>query len=118
MKNDNLKDLNEFDSITKNEIRELINKNEKFKLIDVRDTPEYNKEHIIGAIHFLISEMTAEKAKSMLDVNDLIIVYSEDINCPAKTIAAGKLRGFGFKKIMVYPGSWKDWKMAGYPVEK
>jgi rhodanese-related sulfurtransferase len=33
-------------------------------------------------------------------------------------IAAKKLKSFGFRNVLAYAGSWKDWKGAGYPVEK
>jgi rhodanese-related sulfurtransferase len=106
------------DTITKEELLGKIQRNEVFSLVDVRDTPEYRQEHITGAVHLLISEMTGEKVEEMFDKQDLIVTYSLDINCPAKNIAAQKLRDFGFSKVLAYQGSWMEWKEAGYPVEK
>ncbi len=54
----------------------------------------------------------------MFNKEDLIVTYSEDINCPAKTIAAEKLINFGFKYVLAYEASWKEWKESNYPVEK
>ncbi|MBD3229405.1 MAG: rhodanese-like domain-containing protein [Candidatus Lokiarchaeota archaeon] len=102
--------------IDKEEIKSKLDNNEDIILLDVRDTPEYNKEHIIGAKHLLISEMDG-KAESKFNKDDTIITYSEDIDCPAKNIAAEKLEKMGFKNVMAYPGSWKDWKDSGYPME-
>jgi rhodanese-related sulfurtransferase len=48
----------------------------------------------------------------------VIVTYSLDTNCPAKNIAANKLDDFGFKNVLAYQGSWKEWKGVGYPVEK
>ncbi|MHA1271542.1 MAG: rhodanese-like domain-containing protein [Candidatus Helarchaeota archaeon] len=106
------------ETIDKEELKMKIDKGEEIQILDVRDTPEYDKEHIIGAKHLLISKMNAEKLNSMFKKDDLIITYSEDINCPAKMIAAEKLIEFGFKNVFAYPGSWKEWKEAGYPIEK
>lgn len=103
--------------IEKEEIKLKLDMGEDIKLLDVRDTPEYNKEHIIGAKHLLISEME-DKVESMFEKDDVIITYSEDIDCPAKIIAAEKLEKMGFKHVMAYPGSWKDWKESDYPTEK
>jgi len=98
-------------------LKEKIDKGEEFILLDVRDTSYYDEEHIIGAVHLLISEMNEQKVDSMFDKDDLIITYSEDINCPAKKIAAEKLIDYGFKNVIAYDESWKAWKEANYPTE-
>lgn len=103
--------------ITREEIKEKIDQSEKFRLIDVRDTPDYEREHIVGAVHLLISEMKQDRLESLFEKDDLIITYSEDINCPAKTIAAQKLMDLGYPNVFAYEGSWKEWKGSGYPVE-
>ena len=106
------------DTITKEELMKKIEQKETFHLIDVRDTPDYQKEHIPGAVHLLIKEMEPDKLEKLFDKQVPIVTYSLDIHCPAKTIAADKLKEFGFKKVLAYLGSWMEWKEAGYPVEK
>jgi rhodanese-related sulfurtransferase len=105
-------------AITKEELLDKISQKENFVLLDVRDTQEFKKEHIVGAKHLLIAEMRKKKVEGLLDKPDLIVTYSEDINCPAKNIAAHKLIDFGYKNVRAYQGSWKEWKEAGYPTEK
>ena len=104
--------------ISKEELLEKIERKETFHLVDVRDTPDYRKERIPGAVHLLISEMTPEKVERLFDKEELIVTYSLDKNCPAKNIAAEKLRDFGYANVFAYKGSWREWKEAGYPVEK
>ena len=106
------------DTINKEVLLGKIQRNESFHLVDVRDTPEYQKEHIVGAVHLLISEMSQEKVEALFDKQGLIVTYSLDIDCPAKNIAAKKFLDFGFSNVLAYQGSWMDWKRAGYPVEK
>lgn len=96
---------------------EKINRGEEFMLIDVRDTPDYEKEHIVGAIHLLIRKMKPDRLEALADKDDLIVTYSKDINCPAKTIAAQKLLDMGYTNVFAYEGSWREWKESGYPVE-
>jgi rhodanese-related sulfurtransferase len=104
--------------INTEELKEKMDKGEEeFILLDVRDTPDYEEEHIIRAVHLLISEMNDKKVDSMFNKDDLIITYSEDINCPAKRIAAEKLINYGFRNVIAYDGSWKAWKEANYPTE-
>ena len=105
-------------TITKEELLEKITQNEVFHLVDVRDTPDYQKEHIVGAVHILISEMSQEKVEALFKKQDLIVTYSLDIDCPAKNIAAKKLVDFGFGNVLAYQGSWMEWKENGYPIEK
>jgi rhodanese-related sulfurtransferase len=106
------------DSITKEELLEKIQQKEIFRLLDVRDTPDYQKEHIVGAVHMLISDMSQERLEVLFNKQDVIVTYSQDIDCPAKNIAAKKLADLGFKNVFAYQGSWREWKDAGYPVEK
>jgi rhodanese-related sulfurtransferase len=106
------------DTITKEKLLGKIKRNEFFHLVDVRNTPDYQMEHIVGAVHFLISEMNQEKVEALFNKQDLIVTYSLDIDCPAKNLAANKLADFGFRNVLAYQGSWKDWKEAGYPVER
>ncbi|MFC1670133.1 rhodanese-like domain-containing protein [Spirochaetota bacterium] len=103
-------------AITLDELKNLIDKGEDFTLLDVRDTPEYEKKHIIYARHMLISEMD-EKSMSIFSKDKLVVTYSEDFNCPASTIAAEKLEGLGFTDVMDYKGSYKEWLEAGYPLK-
>lgn len=105
-------------TITKEELLEKVKRNETFHLVDVRDTPDYQKEHIVGAVHLLISDMTKETTEALFGKQDVIVTYSQDINCPAKNIAAQKLMDWGFTNVLAYQGSWMEWKEAGYPTEE
>lgn len=106
------------DTITKEKLLEKIKLKQNFHLLDVRDAGDYQKEHIVGAEHLLIAEMTKERVEGLFDKRDLIITYSLDIHCPAKNLAAKKLHELGFSKVLAYQGSWKEWKNSGYPTEK
>ena len=105
-------------TIAKEDLKSKIDAGEKFRLVDVRDTPDYQKEHIVGAVHLLIAELNPEKAGSMFARDDLIVTYSLDKDCPAKRIAAQRLLDYGFRNVFAYEGSWREWKEAGYPTER
>jgi rhodanese-related sulfurtransferase len=106
------------DTITKEELLEKMKRKEIFHLVDVRDTPDYQKEHIVGAVHLLIPKMNREAMYALFGKQDVIVTYSLDINCPAKNIAAKKLMDWGFANVLAYQGSWMEWKDAGYPIEE
>ena len=105
-------------TITKEELKAKIDRGDKFRLVDVRDTPDYNEGHIVGAIHLLIAEMSRQRAEAMFDKGELIVTYSLDKDCPAKRIAAQRLFEYGFINVLAYEGSWKEWRAAGYPTER
>ncbi|MFX1295101.1 MAG: rhodanese-like domain-containing protein [Promethearchaeota archaeon] len=105
------------DIITRDELKKKIDNKEQFKLLDVRDTPDYEKEHIVGAIHILILEMSEAKLDQLFNKSDLIITYSLNFNCPASGIAAEKLMQYGFNNLLRYKGGWQEWKDSNYPTE-
>lgn len=103
--------------ISRDELKKKIDNNESFKLLDVRDTPDYDTEHIVSAVHILISDMTESSLTNLFDKDDLIVTYSQDLNCPASGIAAEKLQQFGYSKLLRYKGGWGEWKDSNYPTE-
>jgi len=105
------------DIISRDELKKKLDKKEPVKLLDVRDTPDYKKEHIKGALHLLISDMNEENLKKIFKTNDLIITYSLNFNCPASGIAAEKLLKFGFRQVLRYKGGWEEWKDSNYPTK-
>jgi len=102
-------------TIKKEEIKNRMDRKLNVFLLDVRDTTDYLKEHIMGAKHLPIQEMNKNIMNHLFKEDDFIVTYSEDIHCPAKNIAAAELMGYGFKNVYAYPGSWKEWKESGYP---
>jgi rhodanese-related sulfurtransferase len=103
--------------ISRDELRKKIADKDSFKLLDVRDTPDYEKEHIVTAAHLLISDMNKDRISEMFEEDDLIITYSKDFDCPASRIAAEKLQEFGYKNVLRYRGGWKEWKDSQFPTE-
>lgn len=52
-------------TITKEELKAKIDRGDKFRLVDVRDTPDYNEGHIVGAVHLLIAEMSRQNTEAL-----------------------------------------------------
>ncbi len=84
-------------------------------ILDVRDISEYDRGHIPTAIHVEIKEL--ENLKELFGKYEKIYVYSEDINCPASTIAARKLIELGYCNVYDFKGSFDEWVRKGYRVE-
>jgi rhodanese-related sulfurtransferase len=99
------------------ELKKQLDAGEPIRLLDVRDTPDFRRGHIPGAEHLLIRDMTGERAGRLFKKDDRIVVYSRDVDCPAKFIASRKLKELGFESVTAYPGSWKEWVEKGLPIE-
>jgi rhodanese-related sulfurtransferase len=102
--------------ITGEELRVKMMRGEDFVLLDVRGTPDYEKERLPMAEHMLITDMNKNTLRRF-DKEKPIITYSVDIDCPASRIAAEKLEMAGFSTLN-YQASFKDWVEKGYPTEK
>ncbi len=101
--------------ITRDELMQMINSREKFKLIDVLSRESFENEHIKGAISLPLEEI-GRKAHKLLHKKDKIVTYCGNFDCPASTQAAEKLLAMGFKNVLDYKGGLKDYKEANLPL--
>ncbi len=99
---------------------EMLNKNEdKTLLIDVRDSVEYNHEHVEGAYHWPVDEIN--KLKSMQEIPDeyknktlLLICNSGYIT----TGAVNSLEKLGVNSAINVTGGMQKWAKFGYQFSK
>jgi len=103
--------------ITKEQLWEMMQKGEDFKLVDALSRDQYEEKHIRGALSMPSAEVL-QKAKSMLEKDDRIVVYCANPECEASKVAAGKLEDMGYENVSHYPGGIEEWSSAGMPVEE
>jgi rhodanese-related sulfurtransferase len=99
--------------ISRNELKEKLDRKDSFKLVMVLGEWAYRAKHIPGSLNVFAPEL----AKDMLDPEDDIIIYCSDENCPASKYAYMILTNGGFQKVRRYAGGIADWEEAGYPME-
>ncbi len=85
-------------------------------LLDVRDRPDYESEHIKGAISVPMTELSM-RAKTCFSKDEEIIVYCTSFGCNASTRAARILEKMGYINAVDYKGGLNDWKTAGFMTE-
>jgi rhodanese-related sulfurtransferase len=102
--------------ITRQELQDMISKDEKFKLVDVLSKESFEKEHIKGAISIPVDQIE-KKASKLLKKTEKIVVYCASFDCQASTHAAEKLLAMGYKNVLDYKGGLKDYKEADLPLE-
>jgi adenylyltransferase/sulfurtransferase len=98
-------------------LKEWMDSGKDFILIDARDPANYKKDHLPGARSLLLSDID-KYASGILEKNKNIVVYSNDINCPASGLVSNKLDGMGYGPVYNYDPSYGDWVDKGYPLEK
>ena len=106
------------DLISREELREKLNRGDKFKLVNALGDWAFEAKRIPGSIN--ISNMQALKKamhEKMLDPDDEIIIHCSNPLCPASIIGYQILVRNGYKNVRRYPGGIQDWEEAGYPLE-
>jgi rhodanese-related sulfurtransferase len=105
---------NDYDYITAKELREKIQKKEEVVMLDIRDSVNYEKEHIEGA-----ANLTPDKIKeniSELNKNDFIVIIG--YNFEDKKAEAGAIKFFkdsGFTNIKALSGGMLAWNKSLHP---
>ena len=103
--------------ITVEELLEMIENKEDFKLVEVLRENSYKEGHIPGAINIPVENLKAE-AQKHFQKTDKIIVYCASYQCHASTNAARLLLEMGYKNVMDFKGGKKTWVDAGFEPEK
>lgn len=108
---------NNFETISREELLEKINRKERFFLVEVLPAEAYHHAHLPGAINIPASDI-AELADSHLpDKNSEIIVYCANLECNASDAAARQLVEMGYTNVFDYEAGKQDWIDAGLEVE-
>jgi rhodanese-related sulfurtransferase len=85
-------------------------------IVDVRETDEWDEEHIHGAIHLSRGTIELDIEDKVPDANAMIICHCGGGGRSA--LAAESLQKMGYKKVRSMAGGFKAWKAAGLPVTK
>ncbi len=107
-------------TITREELKEMIDKKEDFVLINVLSENSFRMGHIKGSINVPIEDLNFEqKVADKIPIKDKkIVAYCASFECAASPEAAGKLIKMGYKNVYDFEGGIKDWQEGGYPIEK
>lgn len=98
------------------EVRERLDRGEKFTLVDVREESEYASGHLPGAIHLGKGVIERDIEKRIPDQNAPIVLY-----CGGgfrSALAADNIQKMGYKNVLSMDGGWSGWQQAGHRVER
>jgi phage shock protein E len=85
-------------------------------IVDVRETDEWDEEHIAGAMHMSRGTIELDIEEKVPDPNALIVCHCGGGGRSA--LAAESLQKMGYKNVRSMAGGFKAWKAAGLPSTK
>jgi rhodanese-related sulfurtransferase len=103
--------------ITMEDLLEMFENKERFKLVEVLAKEQYDKGHIPGAISIPLDELET-LAKQKLKKTDTVVVYCASYACHASTKAARRLLDLGYQHILDFKGGKRWWQHAGLELGK
>jgi rhodanese-related sulfurtransferase len=96
------------------EVKQKIDRGDKFALIDVREESEFAKDHLPGAIHLGKGIIERDIEARVPDLNAEIVLY-----CGGgfrSALAADNLQKMGYTNVISMDGGIRDWRDKGYPL--
>lgn len=104
----------------RNEIREITNaealryaREKKAVFVDVRETYEWFRGHVPGALHIPRGLLEQQIEKRLPDPSTCIICYSG--TGLRSALAAWSLQKMGYSHVFSLAGGWQAWRKAGLP---
>jgi rhodanese-related sulfurtransferase len=101
---------------TVDDVKAMVDKGEKFVLVDVREESEFAKDHLPSAIHLGkgVIERDIEARVPKLDT-PLVLYCGGGFR---SALAADNLQKMGYTNVISMDGGIRDWREKGYPLSK
>lgn len=100
------------DTISREHLRERIDRDDDFLLLETLSSEEFEKEHLPGARNLPTDEVEERASDVIPDKDTEVIVYCASFECDASEKAAAKLEEMGYTNVIDYAGGKADWKEA------
>ena len=98
------------------EVKQRLDRGERFHLIDVREESEFARGHLPGAVHLGKGIIERDIEEKFPDPKTELILY-----CGGgfrSALAADNLQKMGYANVKSMDGGWRGWTDAGLPVER
>jgi rhodanese-related sulfurtransferase len=111
--------MDEFSTIISGELKEKLESENNFLLIDTLGDESYRRAHLPQAVSISAKEddFVDRVEEAVADKNQEVIVYCGSFDCGLSPQAAQQLVDAGFTNVVDYEGGLKDWAESGYELE-
>lgn len=99
------------------ELREKIEEQQDFVLVDALAPISYAATHLPGAISIPPGTVDERAAKKIPDRDTEVVVYCTSPTCEASIAVAQRMIELGYSNVRHYPGGKQEWVEAGLPLE-
>ncbi|MCA8993086.1 MAG: sulfurtransferase [Planctomycetaceae bacterium] len=97
------------------DVKQRLDADESFHLVDVREESEYARGHLPGAIHIGKGVIERDIEEKIPDTAAPIVLYCGGGYRSA--LAADALQQMGYTDVISMDGGWRGWNEAGLPTE-
>ena len=101
---------------TVDEIKNRLDRGDKFLLVDVREESEFAKDHLPKAIHIGKGVIERDIETRIPDLNAPLVLY-----CGGgfrSALAADNLQEMGYTNVVSMDGGVREWREKKYPMVK
>jgi rhodanese-related sulfurtransferase len=103
-------------TITREELKSMIERGNRFYLLEIGPEEAYLSTHIMGAIN-LPPDMIEILIRHLIPQFDAeIVFYCADIKCPQASAAGRKLAEIGYTNVRELIAGKQGWLQAGLPI--
>jgi rhodanese-related sulfurtransferase len=99
---------------TVDEVKAMMDRGEKFLLIDVREESEFAKDHLPGAVHLGKGILERDIEARVPDTSTPLVLY-----CGGgfrSALAADNLQKMGYTQVLSMDGGIRGWRERRYPL--
>ena len=100
--------------VTVDDLKQMLDRGEKFHLVDVREESEWAKDHLPGAIHLGKGIIERDVEQRVPDRSAEMVLY-----CGGgfrSALAADNLQKMGYTNVLSMDGGVRDWRNKGFPL--
>lgn len=101
---------------TIDQVKEKLDRGDKFVLVDVREESEFTKDHLPGALHLGKGVIERDIEDRVPDLNTPLILY-----CGGgfrSALAADNLQKMGYRNVLSMDGGVRGWREKNYPMTR
>jgi rhodanese-related sulfurtransferase len=99
---------------TVDDVKGMLDRGEKFILIDVREESEFARDHLPGAIHLGKGIIERDIEQRVPDTNAKLVLY-----CGGgfrSALAADSLQKMGYTNVISMDGGIREWRAKQFPL--
>ena len=98
------------------EVKNKLDRGEKFLLVDVREESEFAKDHLPGAVHLGKGVIERDIESRVPDLNTQMVLY-----CGGgfrSAMAADNLQKMGYTNVFSMDGGVRGWREKNFPLAR